>query len=194
MELSGGTKLWLAGRRRYALALFAATGSAEHIKQVRAFGEGRGVQLRDDGLYRGKRLLTCGTQEQLYRHLGLAYVPPELREGKGEVELAAADRLPSLVTMEDLRGLLHCHTDFSDGGNTLEEMAKATKRRGYGYFGVADHSRSASYAGGLSLERVEEQHGTADRLNRRFGSAFRILKGIESDILQDGALDYPTMF
>ena len=191
VELSGGTKLWLAGRRRYALALFAATGSAEHIKQVRAFGEGRGVQLRDDGLYRGKRLLTCGTEEQLYRHLGLAYVPPELREGKGEVELAAADRLPSLVTMEDLRGLLHCHTDFSDGGNTLEEMAKATKRRGYGYFGVADHSRSASYAGGLSLERVEEQHGLADRLNRRFGSAFRILKGIESDILQDGALDYP---
>ena len=179
------------GRRRYALALFAATGWAEHIKQVRAFGEGRGVQLRDDGLYRGKRLLTCGTEEQLYRHLGLAYVPPELREGKGEVELAAADRLPSLVTMEDLRGLLDCHTDFSDGGNTLEEMAKATKRRGYGYFGVADHSRSASYAGGLSLERVEEQHGLADRLNRRFGSAFRILKGIESDILQDGALDYP---
>jgi DNA polymerase (family 10) len=90
-----------------------------------------------------------------------------------------------------LRGILHCHTDASDGAETLETMANATRKRGFQYFGVADHSRSAHYAGGLSLEKVEEQHREADRLNSKFGKEFRILKGIESDILADGALDYP---
>ena len=99
--------------------------------------------------------------------------------------------LPKLVTDQELRGILHCHTDASDGTETLETMAKATLKRGFEYFGVADHSRSAHYAGGLSLEQIKEQHGQADRLNRKFGKDFRILKGIESDILADGSLDYP---
>ena len=96
-----------------------------------------------------------------------------------------------LVTAHDIRGLLHCHTDFSDGSNTLEEMAEATRAKGYEYFGVADHSKTASYAGGLSVERVADQHKLADELNARYQGRFRILKGIESDILEDGSLDYP---
>jgi DNA polymerase (family 10) len=100
-------------------------------------------------------------------------------------------RLPHLVEAGDLRGVLHCHTTASDGGNTLEEMAEAARGRGYGYFGVADHSQSAGYAGGLSLEAIAAQHAEADRLNRRWRGKFRILKGIESDILVDGSLDYP---
>ena len=190
-ELNGEIPLWLADRRRYGSALLLATGSAEHLAQVKAAAEDRGFVLGEDGLYRGKRLAACETEEQLYSKLGFAFVPPELREAGDELELAATGRLPRLIAPEDLRGLLHCHTDFSDGGNTLEEMAAETRARGYRYFGVADHSRSATYAGGLSLEQIEEQHALADALNRRYRGKFRIFKGIESDILVDGSLDYP---
>lgn len=190
-ELNGNVGLWLTERRRYGPALLFATGSAAHVAQVRAVAEALGFRLERDGLYRGKRLIPCDTEEKLYAALALAFIPPELREGADEVERAADNRLPRLVSLEQLRGLLHCHTDFSDGGNTLEEMAAATRARGYAYFGMADHSRSASYAGGLSIERVREQHALADRLNQRYRGGFRILKGIESDILLDGALDYP---
>src|SRR5205814_3919680 len=92
----------------------------------------------------------------------------------------------------DLRGILHCHTDASDGTETLESMALATRERSFRYFGVADHSKSAHYAGGLSLEEIEQQQREADRLNKSFGKGFRIFKGIESDILADGSLDYPA--
>ena len=127
----------------------------------------------------------------MYKALGLPFIPPELREGADEIGSARKGALPELVTMKDLRGVLHLHTDFSDGVNTLEEMAEAARERGYAYLGVADHSQSAHYAGGLSLEEIEAQHAMADALNRRYRGGFRILKGIESDILADGSLDYP---
>jgi DNA polymerase (family 10) len=114
-----------------------------------------------------------------------------LREGRGEVERAIKGKLPPLVADPDLRGILHAHTDLSDGVDTLEVMAEATRERGYQYFGVADHSKSAHYAGGLSIEEVLQQHLAIDRLNQSSGKDFRILKGIESDILSDGSLDYP---
>ena len=107
-----------------------------------------------------------------------------------EVERALEGRLPRLVTDRDVRGILHAHTDLSDGVDTLEVMAQATRERGYQYFGVTDHSKSAHYAGGLSVEEIIEQHRAIDRLNKTY-KEFRILKGIESDILADGALDYP---
>ena len=91
---------------------------------------------------------------------------------------------------QDIRGVLHAHTDLSDGVNTLEEMAEAVRQRGYEYFGVADHSQSVHYAGGLSLEEIGIQHAAIDRLNRKYGSSFRNFKGVESDILPDGSLDY----
>jgi DNA polymerase (family X) len=118
-------------------------------------------------------------------------IPPELREGTDETALARKGALPKLVTMKDLQGVLHVHTDFSDGVNTLEEIAEAARERGYAYLGVADHSQSAHYAGGLRLDAIGVQHETIDDLNRRYRGGFRILKGIESDILADGALDYP---
>ena len=100
--------------------------------------------------------------------------------------------MPRLVGLKDIRGILHAHTVDSDGGATLEEMAKATRERGYQYFGVTDHSKTAHYAGGLSVEEIEAQHAEIDRLNKRYGGKFRIFKGIESDILPDGSLDYPN--
>jgi DNA polymerase (family 10) len=105
--------------------------------------------------------------------------------------LAQTKKLPKLVADDDIRGILHAHTINSDGGNTLEEMAEATRKRGYAYFGVADHSQSAHYAGGMSREEIVDQHKDADRLNKRFGSEFHIFRGIESDIRADGSLDYP---
>ena len=108
------------------------------------------------------------------------------KHSSGEIERALKRKLPKLVTDDDLRGILHCHTDASDGTETLETMAKARRDRGFEYFGVADHSKSAHYAGGLSVEQIE--HPEADRLNKKSGKDFRILKGIESDILADGSL------
>jgi DNA polymerase (family X) len=186
-----GARIWLADRRRYGVALVLATGSSEHVEELKARARIRGLRLDDQGLYRGKRLLPCPDERDVYAALGLPVIEPELREGRGEIALADAGRLPVLVTGHDLRGLLHCHTDFSDGANTLEEMADATRARGFEYFGVADHSRTARYAGGLSVERVRQQHDLVDALNAEDRGNFRILKGIESDILEDGSLDYP---
>ena len=191
IELNGEIRLWLADQKRYGAALLFATGSREHLQELQEIAKAKGLQLTDAGLVRGKRIVPTETEEHVYGALSLPFIPPELREGEGEVALARARRLPELIKQNDLHGLLHCHTDFSDGGNTLEEMAEATRKRGYHYFGVADHSRSAGYAGGLSIDEVQEQHALADELNATYQGKFRILKGIESDILQDGSLDYP---
>jgi DNA polymerase (family 10) len=161
------------------------------VQDLKALAVAQGLTLDEGGLRRGRKLLACEEEAEVYAALGLAFIEPELREGRNEIELAAAGRLPKLVTAEDLRGLLHSHTDLSDGSQSLPTMAEATKRRGYAYFGVADHSQSAGYAGGLSLEEIEAQHAEADKLNARTTGKFRIFKGIESDILADGSLDYP---
>src|SRR4051812_30286326 len=189
--LNDGLRLWLADTRRYGVALLFATGSAEHVRALQLIAEHRGLRLDHDGLFRGEQLIPCANEAEVYAALGLPFIEPELREGAGEIEQALARRLPVLVTDQDIRGLLHCHTDFSDGGNTLAEMAEATRARGYTYFGVADHSRTARYAGGLSIEEVFVQHAFADELNAHFAGGFRVFKGIESDILPDGSLDYP---
>jgi DNA polymerase (family X) len=149
------------------------------------------MTLDESGLHAGRKLVAAKTEEDIYAALGLPFIEPELREGRGEIALAERGKVPKLVTDADIRGILHAHTDRSDGGDTLEVMAEATRVRGFSYFGVADHSQSAHYAGGLSLEDIAEQHAEADRVNKRFRDHFRIFKGIESDILPDGSLDYP---
>ncbi|WFU19948.1 helix-hairpin-helix domain-containing protein [Bradyrhizobium sp. CB3481] len=177
-------------RKHFGAILLHATGSRDHLDQLRALAEDKGMKLEANGLRMGRRLVAA-KEEEIYGALGLPFVEPELREGRGEIERALKGNLPKLIADRDLRGILHCHTDASDGTETLETMATATRKRGFQYFGVADHSQSAHYAGGLSLEEIEVQHREADRLNKSFGKEFRILKGIESDILADGSLDYP---
>lgn len=184
-----GLQIRVSDRKHFGAALLFATGSAGHIEQLQALAAENGMRLGADGLHKG-RMLIAGEEAEIYRALGLPFIDPELREGRGEIEAALRGKLPKLVTDQDLRGILHCHTDASDGTETLETMAKATRQRGFEYFGVADHSKSAHYAGGLSVEEITQQHREADRLNKRFGNDFRILKGIESDILADGSLDY----
>jgi DNA polymerase (family 10) len=149
------------------------------------------MSLDQTGLRRGRKIIAGRREEHIYAALGLPFIAPELREGADEIALALNHALPQLVTDEDLRGILHAHTERSDGVDTLEAMAEATRTRGYAYFGIADHSKSAHYAGGLSIDEIDEQHAEIDRLNKRYGSRFRVFKGIESDILADGALDYP---
>jgi len=184
-----GLQIRVSDRKHFGAALLFATGSATHIEQLQALAAEKRMRLEPDGLHKGRTLI-ASEEAEIYRALGLPFIDPELREGRGEIETALKGKLPMLVTDQDLRGILHCHTDASDGTETLETMAKATRQRGFEYFGVADHSKSAHYAGGLSVEEIAQQHREADRLNKRFGKNFRILKDIESDILADGSLDY----
>jgi DNA polymerase (family 10) len=151
----------------------------------------RGLKLSEYGLEGEDRSIPCRTEEELFAALGLSFIPPELREDVGEFALAEAGPMPRLVELPDLRGTFHCHTDWSDGGATLEEMVEAARIAGLSYLGIADHSRSAGYAGGLSIDRVRRQWEAIDALNARLGDSFRVFKGTESDILPDGSLDYP---
>ena len=185
-------KIYLTDPTHYGAAMLHATGSQAHLDALGVLATKKGMVLDQKGLHRGRRIVARRSEEEIYAALGLPFIEPELREGTDEISLAIKDRMPRLVMDKDLRGILHAHTDRSDGVDTLEAMAEATRARGYQYFGIADHSKSAHYAGGLSVEEILEQHAEIDRLNQRYGQRFRIFKGIESDILADGSLDYPN--
>ena len=186
-----GITVRLCPREIFGVTLLFATGSEAHLRELKELAARKGFSLGPQGLKKGRRLVASGTEEAIYRALGLPFIEPELREGRGEIGQALAGNPPALVAAEDIRGILHAHTTSSDGANTLEKMAEDARKRGYGYFGVSDHSQSARYASGLSPEEIADQHKETDRLNRRYGSSFRIFRGIESDILADGGLDYP---
>src|SRR4029453_7202929 len=171
--------VWLTDKRRLGGTLISATGSQKHVEQLRELAVKNGMALDEQGLHVGRKVI-ARKEEEIYAALGLQFIEPELREGLDEIELAKAHKIPRLVSDVDIRGILHAHTDRSDGVDTLAVMAEATKRRGYEYFGVADHSRSAHYAGGLSIEEIEAQHREIDALNRQYTKGFRIFKGVES--------------
>lgn len=165
----------------WAATLLAATGSDGHLRDLAPLARARKVDLEH----------APGQDEaQLYRRLGLPYIPPELREGVGEVEAAQAGTLPDdLVTPDDVQGLVHCHTVYSDGRHTIEQMARAADALGMRYLTITDHSPTAFYAKGLAVDRLRAQWDELARVQE--GVAVRLLRGTESDILADGALDYP---
>jgi DNA polymerase (family 10) len=181
----------VTSRERYGIALLLATGSNQHIEALRARAAKQGCTLDQTGLHKKQRHLASKTEDDIYAALNLPFIPPELRETGSEVERAAAGELPDLVTAEDLRGVLHAHTTESDGADTLGAMAEATRQRGYAYLGLTDHSQAAHYAGGLKADEVLAQQKQIDKLNTSYGAKFHVFKGIESDILGDGSLDYP---
>jgi DNA polymerase (family 10) len=158
---------------------------------MRRRAQAQGYTLNEYALSGERGSVSCRTEADLFAALGLAEIPPELREDIGEIELAEKGPLPPLVELGDLTGTFHCHTDWSDGHATLEEMAEATRALGLSYLGIADHSRAAAYAGGLSLDRVRQQWQAIDALNQSYAGRFRLFKGTECDILADGSLDYP---
>ena len=174
---------------QFPYVLHHFTGSKEHNVALRARAQARGLKINEYGLYRGEALVECGDEAAFFAAMDLAHIPPELREGMGEIAAAEAGALPELVTAADIRGMLHVHSTYSDGADSLAAMAAAVHARGYEYLGMADHSQSAAYAGGLKPDAVKRQWEEIDRLNEEM-APFRIFKGIESDILTDGALDY----
>ena len=181
--------LWCTRPENAAVTLWRATGSAEHITELTTHAEAGGFKLEENVLRKGRRTIRLDSESDLFEILGLDDIPPELREGTGEIEAAAAGALPDLITSEDIRGALHCHSTYSDGGASIEEMARAAKERGWKYIGITDHSQAAFYAGGMKRDQVRRQHDEIDELNASM-KGFRILKGIECDILASGDLDY----
>jgi DNA polymerase (family 10) len=171
-------------------ALHYFTGSKAHNIAIRRLAREQGLKLNEYGVFRGKIRIAGQTEESVFRALGLPFIPPELREDRGEIEAARAHRLPALVTLPDLRGDLHAHTKATDGHNTLEEMAEAAQRRGFEYLAITEHSRRITLAHGLDPLRLSRQMDEIDRLNERL-RGMTLLKGIEVDILEDGRLDLP---
>jgi DNA polymerase (family 10) len=174
----------------YGAALLYFTGSKAHNIVLRGLAIARGWKLNEYGLFSGRRRIAGASEEDVYRKLGLAFIPPEMREDRGEVALAQAGALPRLVTVDDMRGDLHVHSDWTDGSAPIEAMAEAARAAGYAYMALTDHSRRVAMAHGLDPARVSRQIREIDRLNERL-SSITILKGIEVDILKDGDLDLP---
>ncbi|MGV8058523.1 MAG: DNA polymerase/3'-5' exonuclease PolX [Smithellaceae bacterium] len=170
-------------------ALLHFTGSKEHNTALRGRAKDLGLKINEYGLWQGGKNIACRSEEEIFSHLDLSYIPPELRENMGEIEAAEKRTLPVLVDEKDICGLFHVHTDFSDGAETLESMVEAARKMGMQYIGVSDHSQSAYYAGGLKIEEIETQHELIAKLNEKY-FPFHIFQGIESDILPDGSLDY----
>jgi len=173
----------------YPVALWRATGSTSHVGEMSVLAKSRGFEIRENALMKGGKRVALKDEDSLFKALDLQVIPPEMREGMGEIEAAARHALPNLLVYEDLRGALHCHTEYSDGTATIEAMADAARERGWDYIGISDHSESAFYAGGLKRDKLQRQLEEIDELNARM-KRFRILKGIEADILADGRLDY----
>jgi DNA polymerase (family X) len=177
-------------REDYPVALWRATGSTAHVEEMNMLARNRGFEIAGNSLIgKGGKRVGLKDEDAFFTALDLEPIPPEMREGMGEIEAAARREMPNLVTFDDLRGVLHCHSDYSDGAATMEAMANAAKERGWDYIGISDHSESAFYAGGLKRDKLLRQHDEIDRLNEQIRD-FRILKGIEADILADGQLDY----
>jgi len=174
----------------YGAALLYFTGSKAHNIALRAIALRRGWKLNEYGLFSGKRRIAGLTEEDIYQKLGLAYIPPEMREDRGEVALAQAGDLPVLVTQADICGDLHVHSDWTDGTASIEAMAQAAQAKGYRYIALTDHSRRVAMAHGLDPARVSKQAREIDRINAQL-RGLTILKGIEVDILKDGSLDLP---
>ncbi len=182
----------------FPFALNYFTGSKDHNVRLRTLAKGFDLSLNEYGFSKigseekrgkSKKVVVCKNEEDIYKALGMQYVPPELREDFGEIEAAQKGKLPTLLAEKDIRGTFHCHSQYSDGTNTILEMADAARALGWEYLGIADHSAVAAYANGLSPERVKKQQKEIETLNLKRPD-FRIFSGTEVDILTSGALDF----
>jgi len=182
--------LRLVPEKSFGAALSYFTGSEAHHAALRARGLQCGFEINEYGVYRDGAYQAGCIEDEVYAAAGLALIPPEIREDNGDIEAAAEGRLPELIEEYDIRGDLHMHTNWSDGRNTIEEMVMTARALGYEYVAVTDHSQRLAAIGGLDEKRLREQAERIDRLNEKLKN-FTILKGIEADILSDGALDFP---
>ena len=181
-QFGDGAQVWLTAvpPKDFGLTLFVKTGSQSHLEKVKEYAERKKVSFA--------RLPR--TEEELYKRLGMAYIPPELREDEGEIEAALAKKLPEdLVTEDDIKGIVHCHTTYSDGIHTLDAMVRGAEEMGMKYITITDHSPTAIYANGLNVDRLKRQWDEIDELQEQV--SIKILRGTESDIVASGNLDYP---
>jgi DNA polymerase (family 10) len=175
---------------RYGSLLQYFTGSKEHNVALRTLAQKKGLSLSEYGFKRGEQEVLCATEAEVYEALDLPWIPPELREDRGEIQAAQKHELPDLVERSDLRGDLHAHTNWSDAVATIEEMAEAAQALGYEYLVISDHTHGLGVAGGLDVDRLREQRAKVAGLNERL-SGFQLLHGAEVEIRGDGALDFP---
>ena len=181
--------LRIASEQTYPYALFCFTGSPAHWASMFERAKAMEMNLSEEGLDRDAKAIFCKEEEDVFNALGLDFIPPELRENQGEIEASEIHRLPRLVEERDIKGIFHVHSVYSDGTNSIRRLALASKGMGFSYLGLSDHSQTARYAGGLGRERLQKQWEEIDHVNREI-EGFTIFKGIESDILPDGSLDY----
>jgi len=180
----------VASSAEYWSLLHYETGSADHLSALQEIAKQKGLQITTNRLTKARRSLSVDSEEYIYRQLGMQYVPPELREGQGEIEDALAGRIPKdLIEIKNIKGMIHCHTTYSDGRNSVEEMAVAAEAMGMKYLTISDHSPTAHYAGGVTVDRLKRQWDEISRVQERV--SIKLLRATESDILRDGGLDYP---
>jgi DNA polymerase (family X) len=192
VQLRGGLQvdLRVVEPAAYGAALLYFTGSKAHNVELRQIAQERQYKLNEYGLYRGTRRIAGKTEAEVYARLGLDWIPPELREARGEIVAAREHRLPTLVTLEQIRGDLQMHTTESDGEGTLDAMAEACRARGYAYCAITDHSKRVTMAMGLDAKRLRAQWKAIDAWNAG-AAGFTVLKSVELDILENGKLDLP---
>ena len=194
VKLADGARVSLVATKPsdFPLMLFTETGAPAHVAKVQqiASGELKVKASRKAPMRKRKLSSEITSEEDIYRRLGMQYIPPELREDEGEIEAALAGKLPDdLVRTEDIQGMVHCHTTYSDGKHSVEQMALAAESMGMKYMTITDHSPTAFYAGGVTLDRLQRQWEEIDEVQQKV--KVKLLRGTESDIVADGHLDYP---
>jgi DNA polymerase (family 10) len=174
----------------FGSALQYFTGSKEHNVATRRIAISKGLKLNEYGVFKGKKMIAGATEEDVYKAIGLSYIEPEMREDQGEIQLAAEKKLPKLIGYKDIKGDLHCHSDWDGGENSIEEMAKAAQNMEYEYIGISDHTKFLRIENGLDEKKLLKQHEAIKKLNLKFKKQnFRILHGCETNILNDGTVD-----
>ncbi len=176
--------------KQFPYALIYFTGNKDHNTILRGMAKDLGLKLNEYGLFKGEKNIVCHNEKEVYQKLGLHFIPPEAREGIDEIEWAKKHSFPELIEEKDIQGVFHVHSLWSDGSAEIEAMAQKAESLGFKYLGLSDHSQSAKYAGGLTPDDIKKQHAEIDLLNKK-NKKIKIFKGIESDILSDGSLDYP---
>ena len=177
-------------KKSFGAALLYFTGSKNFNIKLRLIAQKAGLKINEYGVFRGEKFLAGKTEEEIFKLYKMAYVEPELREDSGEVELAKKFKLPELIELSDIKGDLHAHSNWSDGANTIEEMAIAAQKKGYSYIAITDHSQSLKVANGLSITDLKKKKTEIDKVNKKMKD-FRVLFGTEVDIDSDGKIDYP---
>jgi len=201
-------------KKSYGSALQYFTGSKEHNIAIRKIAMERGLKLSEYGLFRGKRMIARKTEEEIYKALGMQWIPPEMRENQGEIEAALEGKLPKIIGFKDIHGDLHCHSKWDGGGNSIEEMIEAAQKMGYQYLGIADHTKFLRIEHGLDEKKLALQRKEIDKINVKCqmsnckpstraklgaglvphrnevsGAGFKVLQGCETNILNDGSID-----